>query len=91
MDTQEKITETLANLKKLLLEKNKRYGDATQKPIHIFSKVSGEEGIKIRLDDKLKRINNSKELRKNDVTDLIGYLILLCISNCWTNFDELID
>ncbi len=44
-----------------------------------------------RLDDKLSRIKNAKELRKNDVSDILGYLILVCVNLGWDNFDELID
>ena len=47
--------------------------------------------MKIRLDDKVKRVKNSKELRKNDIIDLTGYLVLLCIEKDWLNFDDLID
>ncbi len=44
-----------------------------------------------RLDDKLSRIKNAKELRKNDVSDILGYLILVCVNLGWDDFDELID
>jgi len=44
-----------------------------------------------RIDDKLSRIKNSEELRKNDVVDLMGYLVLLCIKKGWMNFKDLID
>ena len=37
------------------------------------------------------RIKNNKKLSKNDVVDLLGYLILLCISKGWNNFDEFKD
>lgn len=64
----------------VLLEKNKRYGDSAISPKQRFSKLSGSEGIKIRLDDKMNRIENSGELRTNDVCDMIGYLFLYLIA-----------
>lgn len=91
MTTAEKITSVFNSMRDLVLEKNKRYGDSALSPLGCFSKVSADESIRIRLDDKLKRIMNSKELRKNDVSDVIGYLSLLCVSHDWINFDDLID
>lgn len=75
----------------LVLEKNKRYGDSALNPLRIFSQLSNEEGLKVRLDDKLSRIKNSHPLRKNDVADLIGYLILYSLSQKWEDFSDLID
>ncbi len=90
-DSQKDIIETCESLKRFLLEKNKRYGNSALEPINIFSKLSSAEGIKLQMDDKVKRIKNSDELRKNDVVDLMGYLILMCIHKKWTNFDDLLD
>lgn len=85
------LTVVLDNLKNFLLEKNKNYGNSALEPINIFSKLNSENSINQRLDDKLTRIKNSKELRKNDCVDLVGYLMLLLISKEWKNFDEFID
>lgn len=82
------ITESLCNL---LTQKNKNYGNSALSPLGIFSKENSTSGLKIRLDDKLMRIKNCSELRKNDIADIMGYLTLLCISEDWLNFDELID
>ena len=90
-DTQEKIEQVCKNLGNFLKEKNKRYGDSALDPKNIFSKLKSDEQIKVRLDDKLSRINNSGELRKNDLVDITGYLVLLMISKDWTEFEELID
>lgn len=86
----ERLEGILEDFKHLLVEKNKWYGSNALEPIKVFSNLSGEEGIKTRLDDKLKRVKNSEELRKNDVADLIGYLILLSINKNY-NFEDLID
>jgi len=34
---------------------------------------------------------NSSELRKNDVSDVMGYLALLCIAHDWLDFEEFKD
>ena len=91
METYAAITAVFNSMRDLVLEKNKRYGDSALSPLGCFSKLSGDEGIRIRLDDKLKRISNSGDLRKNDIADLIGYLSLLCVARGWTNFDDLLD
>lgn len=91
MSSRENIAQVFDSMRDLVLEKNKRYGDSALSPLGCFSKLSGDEGIRIRLDDKLKRIANSGELRKNDIADLIGYLSLLCVSRGWTDFTDLID
>ncbi len=74
------------------MEKNKRYGDSALNPSNIFCK-EGDASTKIlvRMDDKITRITNSKELRKNDIVDLMGYMVLLCINKGWTDFNDQID
>lgn len=71
--------------------KNANYGNSALEPLRVFSKATPEEGILVRLDDKLSRILNAGKLRKNDVSDLMGYLALLCVSRGWTNFEEFKD
>lgn len=76
---------------KMLIEKNKRYGDSALHPLGVFNKDEAGKGILIRLDDKLKRIKESSDIRKNDVADLMGYLALYCVSQGWVNFDDQVD
>jgi hypothetical protein len=84
-----KFKETLLSLNSLLDYKNKKYGNAALEPLGIFE---GKCKVGQRLDDKLARIKNSeKQLQKNDVADLIGYLTLVCVENGWNNFDEFKD
>lgn len=85
-----KIQKVTEGLNYLLQEKNKRYGNSALEPLDNI-KYTAEDGIKIRLSDKLKRVINSEELRKNDVADIIGYLILLCVNKEWLTFKDLID
>lgn len=95
LGTCDKIARTLNSMAKLLQEKNRLYGDSALSGVKVFSKHIKEDlnsnGILIRLDDKLNRVLNADQLRKNDVSDIIGYLTLLCIAHGWDNFDDLID
>ena len=64
-------------LKELLLEKNRKYGDSALNPVRVFSKSDPLEQIRVRLDDKLSRLRNQSVDEDEDViTDLIGYLVL---------------
>ncbi len=90
-ETKQKIIKIYDGLKALQLIKNDRYNDSALKPIAIFSKTSSNEQIKCRLDDKISRVKNSSELRKNDCADIIGYVVLLMISEGWTEFEDLVD
>jgi hypothetical protein len=71
------------DIKELLLEKNRKYGDSALNPNRIFSKADAVEQILVRIDDKLNRIQKGAGLLANDedvVSDLIGYLVLLKIA-----------
>lgn len=89
-ETQKKISETLADIERVLIEKNRRYGNSALSPINIFSRLPADAGILQRLDDKISRVRNSAELRKNDICDIIGYLVLLSVQKGW-QFTDLID
>lgn len=91
LSTQDKIEFLFDNFKIFLKEKNKRYGDSALTPINIFTKANAGNQICNRLDDKLSRIKNSEVLKKNDLSDLFGYVALLLIENNWTDFDDLLD
>ena len=80
-----KITDSLASL---LEYKNKNYGNSALEPLQIFG---GKCKVGTRLDDKLARVQNSNELRLNDIADCIGYMILVCAEKGWDNFDHLKD
>jgi hypothetical protein len=91
MATADKIDKLFNNFKELLKEKNRRYGDSALKPIKIFAQSDAHSQICSRLDDKLSRIANSEEMRKNDICDILGYIALLMIEQNWLEFDDLID
>ena len=81
MNFQEELSEVLNEIKEMLISKNSKYGNSAIEPLGIFSNLSPEEGLKVRIDDKLKRIKNGS-LEKDDedvVNDLIGYLVILKI------------
>ncbi len=90
-DTQLKISDVCKNLRDFLCEKNRRYGNSALNPINVFSKQNASNSLTIRMDDKISRIINSNELRKNDIWDLSGYLILLIIANGWIDPSDLQD
>ena len=71
------IKEAADEIVEMLLLKNKAYGDSALNPLRIFSKADADEGIKVRIDDKLSRIKNQGFDDSEDaVKDLTGYLIL---------------
>lgn len=72
------VTESIAAM---LIEKNLKYGNSALDPKRIFSRADSTEQIKVRIDDKLSRISNQNINEDEDVIqDLIGYLVLLKIS-----------
>lgn len=91
VNAQEEIINFCEQFKKILLEKNKRYGNSALEPIRVASKLSPEQGILLRIDDKIKRIRNSESPRKNDFIDLAGYIVLLAIEKDWMDLSDLID
>ena len=80
-ETQEKISKVCDDIKYMLIEKNRKYGDSALNPIRIFAKSDTVEQIKVRIDDKLNRFKNMQKDDTEDViNDLIGYLILLKVA-----------
>lgn len=72
----------------LLDYKNQKYGESALQPLNIFS---GKSLVGQRLDDKISRVKNNPKLQKNDIADIIGYLILVCKENGWEDFSEFKD
>jgi hypothetical protein len=84
--TQIDICTVCDEIKELLLEKNKRYGDSAINPVRIFSRCDSIEGLKIRLDDKLSRLRTQSIDEDEDVLlDLLGYMILLRVARMQQN------
>jgi len=82
MNTRAKIKAKCRELEQLLLDKNEKYGDAALQPLNIFSSANASTGIKVRIDDKLKRIKNAGlvDATEDTLQDLAGYFILLMIA-----------
>lgn len=83
IDTQTHISIICEEIKQLLLEKNKKYGDSALNPSRVFSKANSVEQLLVRIDDKLNRIQKGAGLLASDedvINDLIGYLVLLKIA-----------
>ena len=81
--TQDKIAAECDDIKELLISKNKAYGDSALSPVRVFSKANTTEQIKVRIDDKISRLQRgtaTEAVPEDTVRDLIGYLILLLIA-----------
>jgi hypothetical protein len=79
--SQQDIVKVCDELKELLLEKNRKYGDSALQPVRIFSKAGTIEQLKVRMDDKLSRLRNAADDEDEDVvSDLVGYLILFKVA-----------
>ena len=79
----DEITQMCDEIKQMLLDKNKKYGDSALEPIRFFSQASPMEQILVRIDDKLNRIKQGSQHLTEDedvISDLIGYFILLKIA-----------
>jgi hypothetical protein len=82
------IDEVLKSLTLLMQYKNRKYGGSALVPVNVLSKGSTLEKLLARADDKIARIQNSTTLRKNDVCDLMGYLVLICAKQGWSDFTD---
>ena len=82
MNTRNKIKSKCKKLEELLLNKNAKYGNSALEPLNVFSGAGAVVGIKMRIDDKLKRIKNAGlvDATEDTLQDLAGYLILLMIA-----------
>ena len=81
-ESEMKISGVCDDIKELLINKNRKYGNSALKPCRVFSKASPVEQLLVRIDDKLNRIMQGAGLLADDedvVNDLIGYLVLLKI------------
>ena len=75
------VRKVLSDLGDLLVEKNRKYGDAALNPKRLFSRASPVEQIRVRMDDKLSRVANQQPDEDEDPEwDLMGYLVLLRIA-----------
>ena len=81
LQTEKRISEIISDIEKMLIEKNRAYGDSALEPVRVFSKSDTMEQLYVRIDDKLSRIERGHEYPGDDtIFDLIGYLVLLLIA-----------
>ena len=82
MSTRSSIRSKCKELEELLLSKNEHDGNSALEPLNVFSEAKAVAGIKVRIDDKLKRIKNAGlvDATEDTLQDLAGYLILLMIA-----------
>jgi hypothetical protein len=82
MTRKDQIVAATNKVRQLLLDKNDAYGDSALSPLNIFSSANAEHGIRIRIDDKLKRIKNAGlcDATEDTLLDLAGYVILLIVA-----------
>lgn len=65
------------SVKRILVEKNVKYGNSAIDPVRIFSSCNPDEQLNVRIDDKLSRVARGKGKDDEDVSlDIIGYLVL---------------
>lgn len=75
----------IAEIRDLLIAKNKAYGDSALSPVRVFSKADPLEQIAVRIDDKLSRLMRGSAqataiASEDTVQDLLGYLLLYKIA-----------
>lgn len=71
------ILNVVKNVANILIDKNRKYGNAALQPKRIFSRTNMIQQLNVRIDDKLSRIANQQEDEDEDAElDLVGYLIL---------------
>ena len=93
-ETELKISGICDDIKDLLIDKNRKYGDSALKPCRVFSEASASEQLLVRIDDKLNRIMKGAGLLATDedvINDLIGYLVLLKISMAKDKNNEILE
>lgn len=76
-DVQSLIADVCDEIKAVLLDKNRRYGNSALQPMRVLSKADPIEQINVRLDDKLSRLLSAQADDEEDAEfDLLGYLVL---------------
>lgn len=76
-DVEDQIAKACDEIKSVLIEKNRSYGNSALEPVRIFSRANPMEQINVRIDDKLSRMMRGREYANEDTEfDLLGYLVL---------------
>ena len=90
MNTEKIIKEVITEVKDLLIEKNRAYGDSAINPSNVFSNGDALDSLGARIDDKLMRIKNVgiNDETEDTLIDLIGYLVLYKVALKKEKIDE---
>jgi hypothetical protein len=77
-DTDRAIRHVCKEFGEFLVEKNHKYGNSAFEPMTVFSQASAEEKLRIRQEDKLKKIVTGSNLKDEDAEqDFVGYHFLI--------------
>ena len=76
----ERVRAVLDEIGTMLIEKNRAYGNSALDPVRVFSRADPVEQLKVRIDDKISRLQRGHAAGEDTVTDLIGYLVLLKVA-----------
>ena len=61
-----------------LVKKNQAYGNSAFEPMGIFSDLTADQQVRVRIDDKLSRLARGRQYGQEDtILDLVGYLVIL--------------
>lgn len=71
------ITKQCDEIKDGLLKHHEKWGTSIFRPVTILSAVSAEDALRIRIDDRIKKLQKAetKDQERELVDDLIGYLV----------------
>jgi len=89
------IETTLESIRTGMLRHHAKWGSSIFQPVTILSSVSAEDAIRLRIDDRLRKLSQcrSEDEERELIDDLIGYLINLRAFNTvhkpdvWSDFE----
>ena len=80
MNFETEVWDVCNQIAEMVIEKNRKYGNSALDPVRVFSKLDREEGMLVRMDDKLSRIREGAADEDEDpILDLAGYIVLLLV------------
>lgn len=95
MIVDEDVDTLMSNFRSYFKAKNKQYGSSSLNPIKVFGNGTAHTLMGSRIDMILSRIAISQErdgdIKKKDVVNLVGNLVLLMLYKEWIEFDDLME
>lgn len=82
MTVEDQINRECEGIARMLIGKNRKYGNSALAPLRVFSRADRVEQLRVRIDDKLSRIATSGDSGPDEdtVLDMLGYLVLYRIA-----------